>query len=79
MTTSSVSPVSKPKMVMRSQYVPLKLWEKAKAVADANEQNISDAVREGLELYIEKRGSEGEVYGSVREAALEVLEGEGKR
>jgi hypothetical protein len=41
---------------MRSQYVPLKLWEKAKAVADENEQNISDAVREGLELYIEKRG-----------------------
>jgi hypothetical protein len=48
--------VPKPKMVMRSQYVPLKLWEKAKAVADENEQNISDAVREGLELYIKKRG-----------------------
>ena len=41
---------------MRSQYVPLKLWEEAKAVADANEEGISDAVRIGLELYIKKRG-----------------------
>lgn len=51
----TLRPVAKPKMVMRSQYVPLKLWEEAKAVADENEQNISDAVREGLELYIAKK------------------------
>ena len=52
---TTLSPVPKRKMVMRSQYVPLKLWEDAKAVADANEEGISDAVRIGLELYIKKR------------------------
>jgi hypothetical protein len=41
-------------MVMRSIRVPFKLWEKAKAKADAQELGISDVVRELLEQYVDE-------------------------
>jgi hypothetical protein len=44
----------KPNMVMRSFHVPLKLWKAAKDKADANEQNISDVIREALERYVRR-------------------------
>lgn len=39
-------------MVMRSIRVPLKLWAAAKAKADAQEQNISDVVRDLLRDWV---------------------------
>lgn len=47
--------VAKPRMVLRSLRVPLKLWEEAKAKADERQENISDVIREALERYIKKR------------------------
>ncbi|WP_294567626.1 hypothetical protein [uncultured Arthrobacter sp.] len=47
-TPTTVPPVGKPKMVMRSLRVPEKLWNEAKAKADAEDKNISDVVRELL-------------------------------
>lgn len=41
-------------MVMRSVRVPLKLWDRAKKKADANDENISDVVRRLLEEYVEE-------------------------
>lgn len=52
-TPDSVLVVPKPKMVMRSLRVPEKLWEDAKARADAKDKNISDVVRELLAAWVE--------------------------
>lgn len=46
--------VTKPKMVIRSLRVPLKLWDAAKAKADEREENISDVIREALERYVKR-------------------------
>ena len=51
---TTLRPVAKPPMVMRSIRVPLKLWTAAKALADEREENISDVVREALERYLKK-------------------------
>lgn len=53
MTTSTLDPVPKPKMVMRSIRVPLKLWDAAKNRADAEESDISTVVRRLLETYVQ--------------------------
>lgn len=52
MTTSSLNPVGKPKMVMRSIRVPEKLWTAAKERADREDLNISDVLRAALERYV---------------------------
>ena len=54
-TSTTVHRVAKPPMVMRSIRVPAKLWDEAKAKADANEESISDVVREALERYLRRR------------------------
>lgn len=51
---STLRPMSKPVMVMRSLRVPLKLWEAARAKADEREENISDVIREALERYVKR-------------------------
>lgn len=52
-TSDSLPSVPKPNMVMRSLRVPEKLWEQAKAKADAEDQNISDVVRDLLKKWVE--------------------------
>lgn len=52
-TPTSLRVMGKPNMVMRSLRVPLDLWERAKAKADAEDQNISDVVRDLLEKWVE--------------------------
>lgn len=54
--TTTLPPVTKPPMVMRSIRVPEKLWEAAKNIADEHDENISDVVREALERYIKRQG-----------------------
>lgn len=54
MTSATVPPVAKPKMVMRSLRVPEALWTDAKALADERQENISDVIREALERYVKK-------------------------
>lgn len=51
LTSATVSDVGKKPMVMRSIRVPLKLWEAAKARADAEERDISEVVRDLLARY----------------------------
>lgn len=51
-TSASVTPVAKPKMVMRSLRVPEKLWDAAKAKAEAQDLNVSDVVRELLSDWV---------------------------
>lgn len=51
-TSTRVSGVAKPNMVMRSLRVPEKLWDAAKAKADEREENISDVLRDALERYV---------------------------
>lgn len=53
-TSATVTPVAKPKMVMRSLRVPEKLWNDAKAKADEQDLNISDVVRELLAEWVEE-------------------------
>lgn len=48
----TLATVPKPKMVIRSLRVPLKLWDEAKARADERDENISDVIREALERYV---------------------------
>jgi hypothetical protein len=55
-TPTTLPPVGKPTMVMRSIRVPLALWNAARAKADEREENISDVIREALQRYV-KRGS----------------------
>lgn len=54
-TSASVRAVGKPNMVMRSLRVPLDLWERAKAKADAEDLNISDVVRDLLREWVDKK------------------------
>jgi hypothetical protein len=49
---TTLLPVPKRKMVIRSLRVPLKLWDDAKARADERDENISDVIREALERYV---------------------------
>lgn len=51
-TPTTLLPVPKRKMVIRSLRVPLKLWDDAKARADERDENISDVIREALERYV---------------------------
>ncbi|HEY0889323.1 MAG TPA: hypothetical protein VGE38_06920 [Nocardioides sp.] len=44
--------MAKPKMVMRSLRVPEKLWDAAKAKAEAQDLNVSDVVRELLSDWV---------------------------
>ena len=53
-TPTTLAPVGKPNMVMRSLRVPLDLWDQAKAKADAEDKNISDVVRELLAEWVKK-------------------------
>lgn len=53
--SSSVPPVAKPNMVMRSIRVPLALWTAAKEKADERQENLSDVLREALERYVRRR------------------------
>jgi hypothetical protein len=55
MTTDTLAHVGKPNMVMRSLRVPLDLWERAKAKADATDQNISDVVRDLLAKWVDEK------------------------
>lgn len=50
---TTLRPVGKPNMVMRSLRVPEKLWAEARAKADAEDKNISDVVRELLAEWVE--------------------------
>lgn len=54
-TSASLRAVGKPNMVMRSLRVPLDLWERAKAKADAEDLNISDVVRDLLREWVDKK------------------------
>lgn len=54
LTPTSLSAVGKKPMVMRSVRVPLKLWEDAKARADAEERDISEVVRDLLRDYVDQ-------------------------
>lgn len=54
LTPTTVDDMGKKPMVMRSIRVPLKLWEAAKARADAEEKDISEVVRELIANYVEE-------------------------
>lgn len=54
--STTIQAVPKPNMVMRSLRVPLGLWNDARKVADENDENISDVVREALERYVKRKG-----------------------
>lgn len=44
-------------MVPRQVRVPGKLWDEAKAVADSNDETISDVIRRALTEYVEENQS----------------------
>lgn len=58
LTSTTLSGVGKKAKVKRTFYVDEALWEKAKAIADADPRgkNISDIVRELLEGYVKRGG-----------------------
>jgi hypothetical protein len=53
---TTLKPVSKPPMVMRSHRYPKKLYEAAMKLAAEREENLSDVLREALERYVKKGG-----------------------
>ncbi|WP_193752211.1 hypothetical protein [Microbacterium oxydans] len=44
-------------MVPRQVRVPEKLWDSAKAIADSNDETISDVIRRALTEYVEGKQS----------------------
>lgn len=54
--STTLSAVGKKPMVKRTVFVPEKLWDEAKALADDAESNISTVVRELLERYVKRGG-----------------------